>query len=96
MVAAQYGEEQCAHNDKNDDTRTLEDEDQHFLTQQRDILINDIIKVTVCYSEVELNCYDVNEERNFGDDGTSLPNGNTFQDFAFVVEKRRINTLSDK
>ena len=43
VVVAQYREEQCAHNDKNDDTSTPEDADQHFLTQQRDIRINDII-----------------------------------------------------
>ena len=66
------------------------------MTQQRDILINDIIKVTVCELEVEPNCDDVNKERIFEDDVMSLPNENIFQDFAFVVEKQRINSLVDK
>ena len=48
VVVAQYGEEQCSHNVQNDDTSTPEDADQHFMTQHRDILINDIIKVKVC------------------------------------------------
>ena len=33
------------------------------MTQQRDILINDIIKVTVYESEVEPNCDNVKEDR---------------------------------
>ena len=50
MAVAQDGEEKFYHNEKNDDTSTPEDADQKFLTQQRDILINDIIKGTVCES----------------------------------------------
>ena len=44
VVVAQDGEQQCAHSEKNDDTSTQKDADQYFLTQQRDILINYIIK----------------------------------------------------
>ena len=96
MVVTQYGEDKISHNEKNDDTSTLEDAYQHFLTQHRYTLINYIIKGTVCESEVEHNCDDVNEERIFEDDVTSLPNENIFQDFSFVVKKIRINYLSDK
>ena len=63
MLVSQYGEEKCAYNEKDDDTSTQEDAEQHFLTQQIDILINLIIKVTVYESEVEPNFDDVNEER---------------------------------
>ena len=59
-------------------------------------MINNIIKGTVCESEVEPNCGDMNRERILEDNVTSLPNENIFQDFAFVVEKRRINTMADK
>ena len=96
MVVNQDGEEQCAHNEQNDDTSTPEDADQHFLIQQRYILINDIIKGIVCKPEVEPNCGHVKEERIFEDDVTSLPNENIFQVFSFVVKTRRINALAEK
>ena len=81
VLVAQKGEEQCVNNEKNDDTSTPEDVYQHFLTQHRDILINDIINGTVCESEVEPNFDDVNKERIFEGDVTILPNENTFQAF---------------
>ena len=52
MEVAQDGEEKCYHNEQNHNTSTPEDADQHFLTQQRDILINDIIRGTVFESKV--------------------------------------------
>ena len=61
VVVSQDGEDQYFHNDKNYDTSNPEDADQHFLTHQRDILINDIIKVIVRESEVEPNCDGVNK-----------------------------------
>ena len=66
------------------------------MTQQIYIMINDIIKGTVWESKLEPNCDDVNEDRIFEDDGTSLPNENISQAFSFVVEKQRINALSEK
>ena len=50
----------------------------------------------MCESEVDPNVYYVNEERVFEDYVTILPNEIVFQDFAFFVEKRRINALADK
>ena len=96
VLVTQDGEEQCDNNDQNDDTSTPEDVYQHFLTQHRDILINDIINGTVCEVEVEPNFDDVNEEHIFEDDVTILPNENIFQAFEFVVEKRNINALDEK
>ena len=63
VVVAQYCEEKCSHNEKHDDTNTPEDADQHFLTQQINILINDIIKGTVYESELEPSFDNVNKER---------------------------------
>ena len=48
VVVDQDGKDLYVHNEQNDDTSTPEDAYQHFPTQQRDILINDIIKGTVC------------------------------------------------
>ena len=59
-----------------------------FLTQLRDILINDIIKGTVSESEVEPKCDDVNKEQIFGGDITSLTNENICQAFAFIIENK--------
>ena len=68
----------------------------NFLTQQRYILINNIIKGTICESEVKPNYDYVNKQRIFEDDVTILPNENMMQDFAFFIEELRINALADK
>ena len=52
VVVTQDGEQKCAHNEKNYDNRTPENANQNFLTHHIDIMINDIIKGTVCESEV--------------------------------------------
>ena len=96
MVVSQNGEEKFSHNEKNYNTSTLEDAYQHFLTQQRDILINDIIKRIVCESEVEPSYDCVNKELIFEDDVTSMQNENLLKAFSFVAKKRRINALADK
>ena len=52
VEVAQDGEEKCYHNEQNHNTSTPEDADQHLMTQQRDILINDIIRGTLFESKV--------------------------------------------